>query len=90
MNKLALALISIVMLAAAVKAGDSPTAKKPSPALLAAVSEIRTLDAADFTALKSWLKGDGRQALRDRGVTDRDIGALRLDTDRWGDAPLGK
>ncbi len=88
MKRLALLILSITLLAAAAQAGNAPS--KASPALRAALADIQRLDAPDFVALASWLKGDGRQALKSRGLTDKDIGAARFDTDKWGDAPLGK
>ena len=57
--------------------------------LKAALAAIQNLDGADFTALKAWISGEGREALRARGLTDADIGPARMDTDKWGDAPMG-
>jgi hypothetical protein len=62
---------------------------EPSDQLVAALSALRPLDGEDFMALASWAKGEGRKALRDRGATDAQIGAMRMDVDRMDDAPLG-
>lgn len=87
MKKLAIAFVSIAVLAVAAKAGDGLVEKKPSSELLRSITNIRELDSADFTALKRWFKGEGRKALHDRGITDANIGGMRFDTDLWGDAP---
>ncbi|MDB5093426.1 MAG: hypothetical protein JWO85_1527 [Candidatus Eremiobacteraeota bacterium] len=65
------------------------TIMQPSDQLVAALAAIKNLGGEDFSAIASWMKGEGRKALRDRGATDNAIGGMRLDTDRLGDAPLG-
>lgn len=82
--------LSTALSASAEGTSEKVVINKPSEALLSAVKEIRKLDAADFTALKSWFKDEGRQQLRAQGLTDSDIGGARLDTDKFGDAPLSK
>jgi hypothetical protein len=60
-----------------------------SGGLKATLAGIRDLDSADFAALTSWLQGNGRAQLRDRGATDQDIGGARPGIDKAGDAPVG-
>jgi hypothetical protein len=57
--------------------------------LSTAAAAVKGLDRDDLAALQAWLAGKGRAALRARGATDKMIGAMRLDTDLLGDAPLG-
>ncbi len=62
---------------------------EPSDQLVTALAAIKNLGGEDFMALASWAKGEGRKALRARGLTDAQIGAARLDVDLMDDAPLG-
>lgn len=64
--------------------------RQASDKLTYAIEAIQKLDAADFSAIKSWMMGEGRSRLKERGLTDKDIGGARFDTDRFGDAPLGQ
>jgi len=57
--------------------------------LVEALAKLKPLSGEDIMAVASWLRGEGRVALRDRGATDEQIGPMRLDIDRLGDAPLG-
>jgi hypothetical protein len=57
---------------------------EPPDQLIAALSAIKNLGGEDFGAIASWMKGEGRKALRDREATDVAIGPIRLDTDRSG------
>jgi hypothetical protein len=86
MRKMTLAIACLLALVT-VQAGFA--SKKPSSNLVEAAEAIQKLDANDFTAIKNWMKGEGRSALRERGLTDKEIGGLRLDTDKFGDAPFG-
>lgn len=54
-----------------------------------ALKALQKLEGTDFMALASWLRGEGRQHLRERGASDNEIGPARLDIDCFGDAPLG-
>ncbi|MBI5173322.1 MAG: hypothetical protein HY986_10565 [Candidatus Melainabacteria bacterium] len=54
-----------------------------------ALSKLKELSGADIMAVASWLRGEGRKALRERGATDEQIGPARMDIDRFDDAPLG-
>ena len=54
-----------------------------------ALDAMKKLDGADFMAIASWLRQEGRAMLRARGATDDKIGSCRLDIDRFDDAPLG-
>ncbi len=40
-------------------------------------------------ALATWLRGQRGADLRGQGAKDKEIGPMRLDIDRLGDAPLG-
>lgn len=62
---------------------------EPSDQLVAALTAIKDLGGEDFMALASWVKGEGRKALRARGATDAQIGAARMDVDLMDDAPFG-
>lgn len=57
--------------------------------LAAALKALEALSGEDIMAIASWLRGEGRKALRERGATDELIGPMRCDIDRWDDAPLG-
>jgi len=57
--------------------------------LAAALAAIKKLPGEDIMALAAWLRGQGRASLRERGANDSDIGPMRLDIDKLGDAPLG-
>jgi len=50
---------------------------------------ITLLPADDEFAIRSWFSGNGRAALRARGLTDVVIGPARSGIDLWGDAPWG-
>ena len=54
-----------------------------------ALEAIKKLNSDDIVAIVKWLKGEGRQALHERGADDNDIGAARFDIDKFDDAPLG-
>lgn len=60
-----------------------------SKELAEALEKLRALGGEDIMAIACWLRGKGRKALRERGATDKEIGAMRLDIDQMGDAPLG-
>jgi hypothetical protein len=60
-----------------------------SSEMVAALAALQKLGGEDFSAIQSWMKGEGRKALRDRGASDTQIGGMRLGTDLLGDAPLG-
>lgn len=85
-----LSALMLMTLALPALAGETKHNAKPSKSLVAAAEAIKKLDAADYSAFKAWFEGKGRQALRDRGLTNSQIGGMRLDTDKLGDAPLGK
>jgi hypothetical protein len=57
--------------------------------LSTAAGAVKNVDGDDLAALQAWFAGKGRAALRARGATDEMIGAMRLDTDLFDDAPLG-
>jgi hypothetical protein len=57
--------------------------------LAEALDKLRALEGEDFMAVASWLRQEGRAALRERGASDDNIGPYRLDIDNFGDAPLG-
>ena len=61
----------------------------PSEQLVEALQAMNKLKSEEFKAVVAWLRGNGRAALRAQGATDKQIGPLRLDIDRMGDAPLG-
>ena len=54
-----------------------------------ALDSLSRLDGPDFMALASWMKQEGRKALRERGATDTQIGPCWMDIDLFDDAPLG-
>mgnify|MGYP003375129843 CR=1 FL=1 len=54
-----------------------------------ALESLSKLDGSDFLAIASWMKQEGREALRARGANDNQIGPCRMDIDRFNDAPLG-
>lgn len=54
-----------------------------------ALDKLRVLEGEDFMAIASWMRQEGRAALRERGASDDNIGPCRLDIDKFGDAPLG-
>ena len=60
--------------------------KKPSPVLVDILGDFQRLDSADAMAIAAWCKGEGRKALRERGVTDKQIGPARFDFDKIGEA----
>lgn len=60
-----------------------------SSELSKALDAIRGLKGDDFLAIKSWMQGEGRAKLRDRGATDEQIGAARIGTDLYGDSQYG-
>lgn len=59
-----------------------------SKELIEALTALKNLDGADFMAVASWLRQEGRSSLRARGATDDKIGPCRLDIDKFDDAPL--
>ncbi len=62
---------------------------EPSTELKEALAALMKLGGEDMMAIVSWLRQSGRAELRARGATDEQIGPMRLDIDRFGDAPLG-
>jgi hypothetical protein len=58
--------------------------------LAEALDKLRAIKGEDFMAVASWMRQEGRAALRERGASDDNIGPCRLDIDKFGDAPWVK
>jgi hypothetical protein len=56
---------------------DAPVPENPTFSLEKTEAAIDDLDSADRDAVLSWLRGNGRSKLHDRGASDSDIGPIR-------------
>ncbi len=56
--------------------------------LKSALEAIKNVGTEDLLALAQWLRGEGREALKDRGADDNLIGPARIEIDRDGEGEM--